>query len=723
MKRKLLFFIMLVSGFAFGQKQISIDDIYGKGSFYQKGVYGINWMNDGRFYSANQKGDIVKFDVTTGEQVATIVKASELSESIRIQSYSFSSDEKKVLLMTKREGIYRRSYKAEYYVYDLGSKKLQKLSANGAQSYATFSPDATKVAFARENNLFYVNLSDMSETQVTTDGKWNHIINGSTDWVYEEEFSFAKAFEWSGDGKNLAYFKFDESAVKEYNMQRWEQGKLYPDDYKFKYPKAGEGNATVAILIYNLSAKKNTKVDIGSEKDIYIPRINWTQDNNILSVRRMSRLQNEMDILHVDAKTGQSKVVLNEKSDTYVDLDYCDDLTYLNDGKHFIHSSEKDGFKHLYLYTVEGKLVRQITKGNWEVTRFIGINEQSKRKTLYYISTENSSMERDFYSISLDGSKKTRHSMEDGNTSVNMSRDFKYYIKNYSNATTPRMVSLHATKKHSKIKDLETNEGLKGAIKEYNLQPKTFMTIKGADGTDLNAYMIKPADFDSKKKYPVLIYQYSGPGSQNVFNAWGGSNYYWHQMLTQKGYIVAVIDPRGTGGKGEKFKKMTYKQLGRLEVEDQIASAKYLGSLDYVDASRIGIWGWSFGGYMSSLAILEGADVFKTAIAVAPVTTWRYYDTIYTERFLQRPQDNASGYDDNSPVKHVDKLKGNYFLIHGTGDDNVHFQNAVAMQDALIAAGKQFDSFYYPDRAHGIYTRAARPHLYNMMTNYILEKL
>ena len=723
MKYRLIALFLLFTLILNAQEKITVDDIYGKGTFSQKSVFNINWMNDGQYYSVRESNNIIKYDVTTGEAVETILKGNDLSPQIQFSNYTFSADEQKVLLMTDRKSIYRRSFTANFYVYDFKTKKLEKLSNGGVQSYATFSPDGSKVAFTRDNNLFFVSLSGMKEVQITTDGKFNHIINGSTDWVYEEELYLTKAFDWSSDGQKIAYATFDESKVKEYNLQKWNKGQLYPEDYRFKYPKAGETNSEVKLTIYHLDDAKKVTIDLGNEKDIYLARVNFTKDANTLSYRVLNRLQNKLDYYHADAADGVSTLILTDKSNTYVDLTYIDDMIYLNDGKHFITSSERSGNKHLYLYTTDGKMVRQLTNGPWEAETFVGIDQSKKKKVLYFTSTEVSPLERHFYQIGLDGKGKKKLSAVTGNTRVNMSNDFKYYINYHSNANTPLNVSLYKTKGNEKIKVLEDNATLSKTAKTYNVQPKQFFTIKAADGKNLNGFMLKPADFDSSKKYPLLMFQYSGPGSQQVMNSWAGSNFYWHQMLVQKGYIIAVVDGRGTGARGTEFKNMTYKQLGKLEVEDQIAVAKEMSTRAFIDETRIGIWGWSYGGYMSSLCMMKGADVFKAGIAVAPVTNWRFYDTIYTERYLQTPQVNASGYDDNSPSSHVDKLKGNFLLIHGTGDDNVHFQNSVALQQALINASKQFDSFYYPDNAHGIFRGGVRPHLFNMMTNWVIKNL
>jgi dipeptidyl-peptidase 4 len=718
----LLISMLAASLFGYSQKQITVEDIYGKGTFRAKSVYGINWMNDGRYYSALKSNNVVKYDVTTGEQVETILDASTLESEITISSYEFSSDEKYILLLTDRQSIFRRSYTAIFYLYNRETKALKKLDEDRI-AYATVSPDGSKVAFTKNNNLYYVTLSDMSVVQVTDDGKRNSIINGSTDWVYEEELGFTRAFFWSPDSEKLAFYRFDETEVPEYTLKKWNQGATYPENFTYKYPKAGAKNSEIQILVYHLGTMKKVDVDLGPEKDIYIPRINWTFDANVLSVRRMNRLQNQLDILHADVSTGTTSLIIQDKSDTYVDLELTDDLTYLKDGKHILLASEKDGYKHLYLYTTAGKLVRQLTKGNWEVASFVGIDQNSKRKTIYFTSKEESPLETYFYSIDLNGKNKRKLSVNTGTNRVNMSNDFKYYINYFSNSTTPNTVELYLTNTNKMVKELENNTRLKEVAKEYELVPKEFYTFTNETGTELNGFMLKPKDFDPNKKYPVLMFQYSGPGSQQVNNSWGGSNFYWHQLLAQKGYIISVIDGRGTGGRGEKFKKQTYRNLGRMEVEDQISSAKYLGSLPYVDEASIGIWGWSYGGYIAALALEEGADVFAMAISVAPVSSWRYYDTIYTERFLSTPQDNPAGYDDNSPVTHAGKMKGKFLLVHGTGDDNVHFQNTIALQDKLISEGVQFDSFYYPDRAHGIYRKNARPHLFNMMTQFVLDNL
>jgi dipeptidyl-peptidase-4 len=718
----LLFILLLCSFSAISQqkKKVSLEDVFKSNTFSQKSIYGINWMKDGQFYSSLQRGltgpKVVKINVATGEEAEVLIDGGKLG--INFSSYSFNSDETKALIASEVESIYRRSSKGIFHVVDLKTGSAQKLMDGEKIMYATLSPDNDKVAFVKDNNLYMVQLSTNQLTQITTDGKWNHIINGAADWVYEEEFSMSKAFEWSPDGKKIAFIRFDETEVPEFNMQTW--GKLYPEDYRFKYPKAGEKNAEVSIHVYDLPTQKTVKVDAGMEKDIYLPRIYWTSQSDRLAFLRMNRLQNQLDLFYANSQTGETQLVLQEKSETYVDLDYNDDLRFLGDNKGFIRTSERDGFKHIYHHDNQGKLIRQITSGNWEVTSLIGLDEKAKK--IYFISTEASPLERNLYVINMDGKGKKILTPEKGTYSINMSKDFKYFIANYSNSNTPLKVSLNESS-GKLVKILEDNQDLKTKVGNFAISPKEFFSFNTVEGSSLNAYMIKPADFDESKKYPVLMYVYGGPGSQNVTNSWGGIRDFWHHHLASEGYIVVCVDNRGTGARGRDFKHLTYANLGKIETEDQIAGAKYLGTLPFVDKSRIGIWGWSYGGYMSSLALMVGNDVFKAAIAVAPVTTWRYYDTIYTERYLQTPQLNAAGYDDNSPITHVNKLKGNLLLIHGTGDDNVHFQNAVDLVDALIKADKQFETMYYPNRNHGISGGNTSWHLYSLMTDFIKRKL
>jgi dipeptidyl-peptidase 4 len=633
-----------------------------------------------------------------------------------IDSYTFDSSEKKILIACNSDQIFRHSFTADYFLYDLTTKVLTKLFDFKIQE-PTFSPDGTKIAYAKENNLYVYDIATKKVTEITKDGKKNLIINGITDWVYEEEFAFVRAFDWSKDSKKLAYIRFDESQVPEFSMSIFEKS-LYPTIETFKYPKAGEKNSKVSLHIVDIASNTTKEVNLENYNDFYIARLKWTNDANVLSAQVLNRHQDNLDLLFIDGNSATAKVILNEKDKAYIDV--TDNLTFLQDNS-FIWTSEKDGFNHIYVYDKTGKLINQVTKGNWEVTSYYGFDE--KAKTIFYQSTENGSINRDVYRIGLDGKNKVRLSKNTGTNTATFSPNFQYFITTYSSATQPTTYTLNESKTGKEIQIIEKNEVLTSNLKAYNLPSKEFFVLKTAKGNELNAWIMKPKDFDPSKKYPVFMYQYSGPGSQQVNNDWNSYDDYWFMMLTQQGYIVACVDGRGTGFKGANFKKVTQLELGKYEVEDQIDAAKVIGSYPYVDKTRIGIFGWSYGGFMASNCIFQGADVFKMAIAVAPVTNWRFYDSIYTERYMQTPQENSKGYDQNSPINHVSKLKGKFLLIHGSGDDNVHVQNSMQMMEALIQANKQFDSQIYPDNDHGIYGGKTRIQLYTKMTNFIKDNL
>lgn len=723
----LILIVLMIGQEVLAQKEITLEDIYKNNLFRTNSMRGLTWMKNGNFYTSLKPSasgntyDLIKYSTVTGQAVDTLIRGEQLvlpgtDTRLTFSGYSFNEDETKVLLESEKEKIYRRSSKSYHFIYDLLSGQLDRLIDGNKQSYATFSPAGEKVAFVRDNNLYVKDLATDVLKQITHDGKKNEIINGFADWVYEEELSLSKAFFWSPDGSKIAYLKFDESNVPMYNMQKWNG--LYPEDYEFKYPKAGENNSEVSLHIYDIVSEQTIKVEIGDDQDVYLARIRWLPLGQVVSVIRLNRLQNKLDVLHYDLATSRLTTVYTEESATYIDIDQVDDLTYLESGEGFIISSERSGFKHLYHYSIDGMLLNQITAGNWAVTDFEGIDE--KKKVLYFTSTELSSIERHLYVISIRGKGKKRLTSKPGMHSASFSRDLKYYIQTQSNVSQPPITTLHRSNGRL-VKVLAENSQLSKQAEDYGFAATEFLYIPLASGDSMNAYIMKPKNFDESKKYPVLMNVYGGPGSQRVQNEWNSNM--WHHLLTQKGYIVVCVDNRGTGGKGKLFQHVTYKTLGKYESEDQISAARYLTRFPYVDPARIGIWGWSYGGYMSSLCLMLGNDVFRAAIAVAPVTNWRFYDTIYTERYLQRPQDNPSGYDDYSPVNHAEKLEGAFLLIHGTGDDNVHFQNAVELQDALIDANKQFDSFYYPDRNHGISGGNTRLHLYTMMTKFIMENL
>lgn len=708
--------LIVLGSTVYGQtkKDITLEDIWRDYKFSASSISGLRSMNDGLFYTTIDDQSILKHSYSDAEKTEILLDLKVVTNGTQnIDGYEFSADESRVLLTKEQEPIYRHSAKSHYYVYDFKQQTATQLSEGEKQMYATFSPLADKVAFVKENNLFYKDLITSIEVQVTTDGKKNEIINGASDWVYEEELVLVKAFNWSPDGKKIAFFKFDESEVKEWMMKMYTG--LYPEEVRFKYPKAGEANSEVAVYIYDIENKKTIKVQIPDAYE-YISRINWTNDSQKLAVQTLNRHQNHLQIYLSDAVNGESKRIYTETDKRYVEIPQTH---FLKTKNQFLITSEKDGFNHLYLYNIDGTLVKQVTKGSWEVTSFYGIDE--KNETIYFQSAEESPLERYVYSIKTNGKSKNKLTSRKGNNNANFNKTFTYFINYHSDANTPNYITLNDnTGKEKRV--LENNERVIKQIANYNTTPKEFMEIK-ANGNKLNAWMIKPANFDKTKKYPVFVTIYGGPGYQTVQNSWGGSNYFWAQLLASKGYIVVSVDNRGSGARGADFKKKTYKQLGKYETEDQIAAAKYLAGLPYVDGSRIGIFGWSYGGYMSSLCITKGADVFKMAIAVAPVTNWRFYDNIYTERYMQTPQENAEGYDDNSPINHVDKLKGKYLLIHGMADDNVHYQNATEMVNALVNANKQFTQFAYPNKNHGLYGGNTRLHLYHLMTNFILENL
>jgi dipeptidyl-peptidase-4 len=716
--------ILISTGLIAQKKDISLENIFKTGTFRSEGVYGLVSMNDGLHYTTLEKGKILQYEYAKDTPPVVIVDQNELtinSKAFVIDKYEFINDESKLLLATETEHIYRHSTRENYYIYDRTSKSITPLSNGGKQMYATFSPDGTKIAFVRDNNIYMKDLASGKEIAITTDGKHNSIINGGTDWVHEEEFAFSIAFFWNSNSKKIAYYKFDESLVKEFSFNEFNH-QLYPSEYTFKYPKAGENNSIVSIHVYDVASGTDQLMDIGKETDQYIPRIKWTHDANLLSIVRMNRHQNKLELLLNNAITGEPKIIYTENSPTYIDIHESegDYVYFTQDKKYFIITSEQSKFNHLYRYDLTGKLVNPITTGNWDVVSFKGINE--KNNTLYYTTSEATPTEKDIYSVKIDGSNKKKISTGKGVNEPTFSNGMNYYINSFSDANTPELITIH-NEQGKLIRVLQNNAALVKTMQEYNLSKKELIQFKTSEGIQLNAWMIKPPDFDATKKYPVFLTFYGGPGRNMVFNSFDKQSFFWHQMIAEKQYIVMCVDNRGTMYRGTDFKNCTYKQLGKLEVADQIETAKYLGTLPFVDKGRIGTFGWSFGGYLSSLCITKGADYFKTAIAVAPVTNWRYYDNIYTERFMQLPSENADGYDSNSPINYVSKLKGKYLLIHGSGDDNVHYQNTMEMISALVAANKQFDLFIYPDKNHGIRGGNTSFHLYSKMTDFILNNL
>ena len=716
----ILFATMAFTTFAQSGK-IALEDLWLRYAYFPQSPEEFRWMKDDRFYSVLEEGAIVKYGIEKRLPVETLVdiKALKLPKGIsaeKVSGYEFSEDENLVLIQVNSEPIYRRSSKETCLVYNRTSKQLNLLEEGKLVSNASFSPDGSKVAYVFENNLYAFDLATGQRMVLTADGAFNQVINGAADWVYEEELEFARAFAWAPDGKRIAYYRFDESQVPEFSMDMY--GDLYPQGYKFKYPKAGEKNSVVTIHVYDLDARKVTTVETGPETDQYIARLTWA-DAATVAMLRLNRLQNQCDLLFADATTGASRVILSEKSDTYVEVS-DNKWHFLTTSTDFLWRSEQDGFYHIYRYNREGKMVKALTKGDFEVMDVLGVDEKNDK--LFFLSTEDSPLQRQVYSVTLDGKKKTRLTPEAGTHSASFSAAFTYFVDSYSTIHTPARTVLRDAAGQV-VAELESNATLITKLKGLKISKPEFFTFQTEEKVTLNGWMIKPADFDPAKKYPVLMHVYGGPGSQTVQDDYDPFNYIWHQMLAQEGCIVVSVDNRGTGARGRDFRTATYANLGHLETLDQISAAKYLQTLAYVDGQRIGIWGWSYGGYMTSLCMTKGKGIFKAGIAVAPVTNWRFYDTIYTERYLKTPQENEDGYDKNSPINFAKDLKGKYLLVHGTADDNVHVQNSYEMVEALVQANKQFDMFFYPNKNHGIYGGYTRYHLYRKMTDFLKENL
>ncbi|MDQ6609055.1 MAG: S9 family peptidase [Bacteroidota bacterium] len=685
------------------KKQITLDDIYKKGTFRGEQVQGFASEDNSSLFNTKDVKDENGKDLATSE-------------------YEVSADKKRIIFFTGREPIYRRSFKSSAYIYDVATKKTFPLN-KGKILHPTFSPDGTKIAYVFDNNLYLFDIASGQSKAITTDGKWNYIINGNSDWVYEEEFSFSKAFQWSPDGAYLAYYKFDESRVKEFNLTFFDDS--HDKDYRYKYPKAGDSNSIVTIHIYDVAKAKTVPAKY-EHGDIYIPRIKWTTTGNRLIVFWMNRLQNDLKLLMTDANTGNATLLYEEKNKYYVDIN--DDWQFLKNGKEFFYGSEINGWYHLYIQSLDGKKKTEITKMNYDVAEVNGVDE--KNRLIYYTLAYPRPMDRNLFVTDFDGNKTTQLTTGTGWHRIELNKEDSKFYDYYSDINTPQTVTLydlqnnHGVITASKNKVAGENTKLKSVLAEYDLGRAEFMRVPNSKGDTLNGWMLKPTTFDPNKKYPVLFCNYGGPGSQQVANRFGAVSM-WHQMLAEKGFIVVSVDNTGTGFRGEDFKKKTYLQLGKFEIEDQIDAAKWMAKMPYVDAKNIGHWGWSFGGFMSSLAITKGADAFSAAVAVAPVTSWRYYDNIYTERFMRTPQENPKGYDDNSPINHVDKIRGKYLLIHGAADDNVHFQNSAQMVTALVKANVDFETMYYPNKNHSISGGADNTtyHLWSKMTNWILENL
>lgn len=707
------------------QKEITYKTLT-DGTFNAKSVGGLRPMADGEHYTTLSDGVIARFRYKDGAVADTIFDAAKHSANLKVNGYTLSEDESKIMIPTEREAIYRHSSRAKNLVFDRLTGKLTELSPNGKQQEATISPDGRIAAFVRDNNLFIVDLATGQERAVTNDGRFGEILNGIPDWVYEEEYSFSRAYEWAPDSRSIAYYRFDESRVKSYDMGTF-NGKLYPENYSFKYPKAGEDNSLVTIHVYEIDKQRDRTVEIGSQTDIYIPRIEWIDSKSEpqLVVHHLNRLQNDYQILLTEPiddgnKKIATRTIYHEQNPRYVERINNQTATFLPNHQGFIIKSERDGWMHLYHYDMQGREIRQITHGKWEVTDLTALNNHKGK--IYYQSTERSALGRDMYVIGMDGRGKKLLSTERGTNRAVFSRNSRnigpqYYINYHSSAETPTVVTLHNSD-GKLIRTLEDNAALRSTIAQYNMPKKEFFTFTNPEGVAINGYMLRPADFDSTRRYPVFMTQYSGPGSQRVQDAWGLS---WETALLREGVIVVCVDPRGTGFRGEEFRKCTYGRLGDLETADQIAAARYMGTKSWVDPERIAIYGWSYGGFMALNCILQGADVFALAVSVAPVTSWRYYDTIYSELYCGLPQVTPYAYDGNTPLSNAERLKGKLLIAHGTGDDNVHIQNTYEMISKLSKAGKPFDMMIYPDQNHSM--GSSRDHLMNHIIEYVKREL
>jgi dipeptidyl-peptidase-4 len=685
------------------KKQVTLEDIFKKNTF--RGEFVPGFVTDTEDHLFNPQ-DVVD---ASGKQIET-------------REFQVSADKKRILFFNGREPIYRRSSKSTVYVYDVATKKSVLLN-NDKVLHPGFSPDGSRLAYVFDNNLYVYDLASGKTTAITTDGKWNQVINGNCDWVYEEEFEFTKAYEWSPKGNYIAYYKFDESKVKEYAFTVFDNA--YNKQYSYKYPKAGDDNSKVEIHVYNLATGQDVKAQY-EQGDIYIPRIKWTQQDDKLVVYWMNRHQDNLKLLLTDAATGSAQPLYEEKNKYYVEIN--DNWWFLKDGKNFLFTSEMNGYNQLYLYGMDGKKKVQVNKMKYDVAGVEGVDEANR--IVYYTLAYPTAVDRNLFASDFDGKNTWMLTSGRGWHRVELNDSHTQFLDYYSTISTPQVVTLYDIRKTKKAvtavqnKVVNQSEKLKKLLDQYDLGSAELIKVPNSKGDTLNGWMLKPAHFDAGKKYPVLFCNYGGPGSQQVANRFGAVSM-WHQLLAQNGFIIVSVDNTGTGYRGEEFKKKTYLQLGKYEIEDQIDAAKYLGTLPYVDRERIGHWGWSYGGFMSSLAITKGADVFKAAIAVAPVTSWRFYDNIYTERYMRTPQENAKGYDDNSPINFTDRIKGRFLIIHGTADDNVHFQNSVEMIKALVKSNIDFESAYYPNKNHGISGMADNTtfHLYSKMTNWLFQNL
>jgi dipeptidyl-peptidase-4 len=702
-----------------GSKQVDLKEIT-DGKFRQVSAIGdMRSLPDGEHYTAmnSDRNMIIKYSYRTGHPVDTLFNAKTARECTfkDFEGYLISSTGHRILVWRDSESIYRRSSKAVIYDYDVRRNFVKPLTeSTSKQMIPTFSPDGRMCAYVRDNNIWIKKFDFDTETQVTKDGEINKVLNGITDWVYEEEFSVTNLMAWSPDNEYLAFVKTNETEVPTYSMQKFDNN-LYPDFYTYKYPKAGQKNSKITLHSYSVASKDIKELKLPVNEETYIPRIIFTTNADQLAVMTLNRTQNVFNMYYANPKSGVFRLVLREENKSYVDSEYLTSIRFSASG--FTYLSEQNGYAHIYLYSPTGVMQRQVTKGNWDVTRLIGIDEVTK--TVYYESAEESPLRRAVYKIDAKG-VKTKLTTQTGTNSAEFSANFAYYVNKYSNANTPMQITVYEAKKGTALRVLQDNNALKKKLAEYGYTKKEFFTVQTASGYELNAWMVKPVNFDENKKYPVLMVQYSGPASQEVTDSYG---FDWEHYLASKEIMVVSVDGRGTGARGEAFRKCTYMKMGLLESQDQVEAAQALGKLSYVDANRIAIWGWSFGGYCTLMSMSTGNGTFKAGIAVAPPTDWKYYDSIYTERFMRTPNENFEGYAATSPIKLADKLQGKLLLIHGSADDNVHFQNSMEYAEALVQANKQFDMQVYKDRNHSIYGGNTRFHLYTKMSDFLFNNL
>lgn len=721
-KNGLLIISFFTISFVYGNLLTDITD----GKFKAKKFESPRSMNDGEHYTLLVNGNsVVKYNYRTGATVDTLFSVFQAKKCPikKITGYEFSPNEQKMLVYTNAHYRYRRTFTADYYIYDVKRKEIEALSENGAQEVPLFSPDSRYVAFARKNNLFLYKVDFKTELQITKDGQEGKLINGTPDWVYEEEFEATRHFAWSPDSKLLAFTKFTETDVPEFsfqlfkNNQNSEEPNLYPGLMKFKYPKAGENNSKVQVCVYDDFNKTTRVMKVGDgNEDFYVPRIKWANSPEQLMIFKLNRSQNRLDMIMADPRSTVTKLILREEDKRYIEYDNIDFIQFTDDNQYFFNVSERDGYRHIYQYHITGQLVKQLTKGNWDVTDFYGFDEA--KKVIYYQSAEVSPLQRDVFSTDLKG-KKIRLTDGKGTHNASFNKTFTMFADNVSTLSNPNELILY-TNKGIKIRTIDNSKSIAEEFEALCLPRKEFFTFKTSENIQLNGWMLKPINFDSNKKYPVLQVQYSGPNSQQVLDRWSVD---WEYYLATKGYVVVCVDGRGTGARGADFRKCTYGKLGILETKDQVETAKYLAQQSFIDKDRIGIWGWSYGGSMTLWSMSTGEKVFKAGIAVAPVTDWRLYNTAYTERFMNRPQENFDGYTETSAINMVSKLNGKLLIVHGTADDNVHLQNTLLYIDKLVEADKQFEMQLYTDKNHSILGKQTRRHLYTRMSDFLLQNL